>query len=1460
MHGNNKSSLTLQIVLLAAAYYLTARLGLLLAFAGTNASPVWPPCGIALGALLILGYRLWPGIFIGAFAANFAVFSANHLDAGLTTGVASFCIAAGNTLEALTAAALLRLLVGERGYFTRQLGVYKFVLIVMAAAALGASGGTASLILNHLAPSAAAWPIFSTWWLGDFSGMLIVTPLFLAWSNPITEPPDRTATIKMASSLLVLLALLGLLFGQHYASQIANRWLAYPLLICVGWAAFQYGRRGVTLTLTLLMTASVLGTTQGLGPFATGTLQDSLMTLEIFIALSGLVGLILAADASEKRYFSRNTPVAQRLLPLLHWGALFIGLSVTVAAWHFISSSTERVADERFDFLAENVKKRIMGQMNTYATMLYAGQGLFSASKSVERDEWHAFVERLALEKNFPGAQGLHYAQAVRPGEQAALEKAVHADGYADFHIWPPGKRDLYVPVTYFEPASEKNLRAHGYDMFSEPNRRAAMLRARDSGDVAITDKLNLITDTGQGAQVAFLMFLPVYRNGAAIDTQTARAAALTGYVYSLFRMNDLMQEILSDYLTAMRVELFDGQGESSEALMYASASPSDVKQSGYPNALVLHKRFKVAADGHVWTLRLISTPVFEAGIDRQKSLIVLIAGTLISLMFFGVIGNLSLMREKAQALADEMTISLKEANQILCRSEERFRLLTSKIKDYAILLLDVEGRVQSWNEGARHLTGYAETEIVGSSFARFHTQEDLASGQPEHMLKQALILGHYETFGWKLHKDGSRFYADTLVSAIRDDQNELIGFALILRDITQEKRAENELRTAKEEAESASRAKSEFVANMSHELRTPMNAVLGMAHLLLETELSTEQKQYLDMIRASGQALMEIMNDILDFSKIEAGRMELVPMEFTLGEVLSTTATIMAVNGGEKDLDLAIGVAPDVPHNLIGDALRVQQVLVNLTGNAIKFTAQGEVSLFVDLVARQGNTATLRFRIRDSGIGMTDEQQKRLFTPFTQADSSMTRRFGGSGLGLTICKRLLDMMQGSIELHSVLGKGTEFIVTIPFELAQAQEEREPFADMQDLHILLVDDNLTNRIYLSETIRTWNWKTDCVASGNEALAHIARGQKYDVVLLDGQLQGTGTVSLIEEIRPALGDSTIPILFMVSAFGRGKLLKTPAGAQASGVLMKPVTGSNLFNMLHELHIRQQGKGSAALDSTPLQAMRRRLEGVHLLLVEDNMLNQVVAKSLLEKAGARVDVVDNGQMAIEQLRYAPERYDLVLMDVQMPVMDGFTATRLIRGAMGLTLPILAMTAGVTEAERIQCTEVGMDGFIAKPIEPVQMFTRIQRHLREIKRKAASPFSEITPVAAVPAQIPQSAIDLTQLLALIDVNPGNRAVIIDLIQMMVERGLDPLNAAHAAWQNEKSVDAAKICHALRGEIGNLGAVRFVQTMLDLEHALRDNAASATPPLFDRAEKELRAVLGEASLWLKTQSAVTT
>jgi two-component system, sensor histidine kinase and response regulator len=815
--------------------------------------------------------------------------------------------------------------------------------------------------------------------------------------------------------------------------------------------------------------------------------------------------------------------------------------------------------------------------------------------------------------------------------------------------------------------------------------------------------------------------------------------------------------------------------------------------------------------------------------------------------------------------------------------------------KDFAIIETDEHGLVTLFSRGAEILLGYSAEEIIGKANAtRFHIHEEVVArgealslqlGRPIYGFDALVELarrGESESREWSyVHKDGTTLAINLTVTTIRNKEGVITGYLGIAKDIREHKRNLQALAETRDHAQAANFAKSQFLANMSHEIRTPLNAVLGITQLLEQTKLSAEQKRYLRMISSSGKSLLDILNDILDFSKIEAGRMELALSTFRLDELLHSLATIMSVNAGDKNLELAIGVEPDVPQMLIGDAHRLQQVLVNLVTNAIKFTEQGEVSVLVKCIAQQPGTATLCFIVRDTGIGMTQLQQDRLFSPFTQSDASITRKFGGTGLGLSISRRLVDLMEGKIEMRSALEVGSEFSVTLTLMLA---DEKIPHTGSEVaanklgvLRLLVVDDNKTTRDYLSKTIHAWHWDVESVASGALALKRIgdvhANGEFYDAVLMDWQmpdLDGLETLQAMRKLQPALAT---PIIMMVNTFGHNKLLEaensTAPTILPDAYLFKPVTASSLFDSLHDL-LSQGDSDLNTSSETSVLDTRTRIHG-HLLLVEDNNFNQIVAKGLLEHSGATVDIVDNGKKAVDLLQAKTQAYDLILMDVQMPVMDGFTATKVIRNELLLTLPIIAMTAGVTEFEREQCIASGMNDLIAKPIDVEKMLATINRYLSSTENSAVA-LSAPKPAAQVQSNTLDSnnknktsqdknkgsldIFNVQQLFSPVAGDATRTKKMVELIFKLVDNFNQNVGKVRQMWRQGQQKEMAGLLHTMRGSIGMLGAKRFIAVAHELEVLLPDNDTPQIEMLIAQVEEELKLLISTAQQWLAGQS----
>jgi PAS domain S-box-containing protein len=679
--------------------------------------------------------------------------------------------------------------------------------------------------------------------------------------------------------------------------------------------------------------------------------------------------------------------------------------------------------------------------------------------------------------------------------------------------------------------------------------------------------------------------------------------------------------------------------------------------------------------------------------------------------------------------------------------------------------------------------------------------------------------------------RSGEVRYIQAAAIVERDASGKALLVMGINRDITAQHQAEVLLREAKLAADQANQAKSEFLANMSHELRTPMNAVLGMLTLLGKTELNSKQADYAAKSEGAARSLLGLLNEILDFSKIEAGKMTLDPQPFAIDQLLRDLSTILAGNLKSKNVELLFDIDPRLPRQLYGDAMRLQQVLVNLGGNAVKFTEQGEVRLSIKVLALDAAKATLQFALSDSGIGIAAENQALIFSGFTQAEASITRRFGGTGLGVAISQRLVELMGGELKLESALGQGSRFYFTLELPLAvhNLDSPALPAPVSKTLRVLLVDDNVSVRELLQRMGESLGWDVTVANSGESALSALQGAVRpFEAIFIDWQMPGLDGWQTSQQIHQQLPSERVPLIIMVTANQREMLLQRSAAEQAllDGYLVKPVTASMLFDALTDAQAKLAPFTPALL---PSPAASQRLAGMRLLLVEDNLNNQQIACELLEGEGASVAIANHGQEALERLAANAAAFDLVLMDLQMPVMDGLTATRHIRQNLGLQqLPIIAMTANAMQSDREACVAAGMNEHVGKPFD--------LNHLVAVLRQQLGRQDSPAPVANPPAPVTSgltngishaaahAGVNLEQALQFM---AGQQELYERLLPMFLENLAAIPGQLHELMAQGDTQSASRLLHSLKGLAGQMGA-----TALALEAAKDEKQLAGTPP----------------------------
>ncbi|MBE0534330.1 MAG: response regulator [Phycisphaerae bacterium] len=1043
----------------------------------------------------------------------------------------------------------------------------------------------------------------------------------------------------------------------------------------------------------------------------TGLAPASATVVLVIILLAGHV-LLRRRDRGHKRGLQHVKPAM----------AAAIGVTLTlVAAWAG-HANEQRILRDTFSRLACTHSGHVAKAFNTLRQFELEGLArFFEASKDVTQQEFHDYAGHLATNHS---VRAWGWITAVAAEEKAAFEEAVREDGLGDFVIWerdgagnpsPATGRQNYYAVSHLL-AIDGNGYALGYDVCSEPVGCAALEEAVRSRLAVAADPVGLFPQAGSAP--GLLVLRPVFTANQP-DQPRGFALAIVHLDMLLKHTTHLDTNAESPLLTASLYEL---RAAANPVLLASTCDRDPQEAAGESGTHRLGRspaRRPLFAFGKTFAVEIHSEDGRAARLPALLAWLTLLAGLTLTAAVTFVMYSVIRRREQLEGLVNERTAALRRSKELFDRLAEQSRTFTMQC--------DAEGLFTYVSHTAEKMIGYRREELVGRKyFYDFHPEP----GRSEF---KAAVLGAFarrEPLRDVIHpvqsKKGRIVWLSTSGLAVVDDDGELAGYDSVNTDITELKQAQEKLQNTLADtqrlnksleaqtayanhmtalAEAANAAKSEFLANMSHEIRTPMNGVIGMTGLLLETDLTDEQRRFAEIVQSSGDSLLGLLNDILDLSKIEAGKLELEAIDFDLRDLLEDFSALMAVRAEMKGLEFFCAADPDVPSYLHGDPGRLRQILTNLAGNAIKFTAAGEVTVRVDTVSETGREVLLKFSIRDTGIGIAEDKLGVLFTKFTQVDASTTRKYGGTGLGLAISKQLAEKMGGEVGVETEEGKGSEFWFTVRLGVQQSgyARARKAPAEIRSKQILVVDGNATSREILMSRLASWGATAWEASSGAAALALLRESETpFHAVIVDMKLSDMEGAAFARAVRK---DERCKhnCLVMMTGIGRQAHSREFAEIGVAACVTKPVRPSELFARLASVLSGKESRAASRPAACEDVVFSPPGEAHRILLAEDNATNRQVAIGMLKKLGLCADTVGNGAEAVKALEGRP--YDLVLMDVQMPEMDGMEATRHIRNPASAVrnhdVPIIAMTAHAMQGDRERCLAAGMNDYIPKPV---------------------------------------------------------------------------------------------------------------------------------------------------------------
>ncbi len=1092
--------------------------------------------------------------------------------------------------------------------------------------------------------------------------------------------------------------------------------------------------------------------------------------------------------------------------------------------------------------LADAATNSIESSLQDFTVVISAMKGIYVASQEVSCAEIKSFAEILSGHKL--AFQALEWAKLVSRAEREPFESghslcdssaSIITERDAQGKMVPAGDRDSYLPVVFIDPIVANRL-ALGFDLYSERLRRETIQQARDSGELSVTPPIILVQEPANKFSV--LMAEPVYRQSTHTQSLEGRRRSFAGITLGVLRIEDLINTALGKLAgqrALFQLRLEDISTQEKGELLYV--------ESDFAANSPLFQQRRIKIGGRVWQLSVSGN---ERDFGHGWFTWYVLAG---GMLFSGLLGGFLLLLTgktmNMEALIAKRTIDLANSNR-------SYQDLLAAASGISIVATDPAGVITLFNRGAERMLGFAANDLVGKKTpALFHTPGEVEARGRELSETLGFPVTGFKVFtaipdicGQEVRewtyvcKDGLSIWVSLVVTQIKSAEGETIGYLGIAENITERKAAEQALQKAKLAADKANQAKSEFLANMSHEIRTPMNGVLGMVELLRGTPLNSEQVELVDTVSHSANALMEIINDILDFSKIEAGKFHLESVDFNLSELCESVCSLLAVTAHSKGLEFNCFIQPDMHTEVRGDPTRLRQVLVNLAGNAVKFTLKGEVSVDARREYEDETTLCVRLSVQDTGIGMKAEEVNRLFLPFEQAEQGTTRRFGGTGLGLSISKSLVELMGGELGVESAPDMGSTFWFTVKLEKAATKPHPETFK-LAGHRVLVADDNKTNLIILGSFLKSWGVEVSTSDDGRQALDMLktacVQEKPFDLVILDQVMPELGGQEVISAIADTPGMDKTPYILLSSAGAAAEPREDKSHSIVS--LCKPVRQSQLFDALASLLVAGPSKLPAG--ETSNQPALPQFTGKRLLLVEDNVVNQRVALKMLKRFGLTARLANDGAEALREL--IQNEFDLVFMDCQIPIMDGYSVTRSHREreqSLGLPrTPIVALTANAIQGDYDKSLAAGMDGHLTKPLSLKSLEQTLAHWLSKPEDTIKQPTTEELEVnMSEPLWDSQAALQAAC---------GDVELLEELKALFITEAGKLVASFGTADAPQPASAIATAAHSLKGMSAHFHASSIVELSAEVERKGKAGDIDSTDPLVLRLSYEVERLI---------------